>query len=126
MSWLVLVEEAAAVHRLTKLATDDTITAGPRDRVVEWAYDRARRRGYVREEFDAGRFDPAVPNAWSQLAQDDAAAPKLAVLVTCRWCASVWVAAGVAVVRRCSWWPAMRRLLALSSASTLLARLEDG
>lgn len=124
--WLDLAVDMAAVHRLTRLATEDVITAPLRDRVVEYAYDRARRRSYATAEFEAGRFDPSVPGAWSELAQDDEAAPKLATLVTCRWCASVWVAAGVVAVRRCSWWPPLGRLLALSSASTLAAVLEYG
>jgi hypothetical protein len=54
--------------------------------------------------------------------------PRLATLVTCRWCAGVWIAGGVAAARRCAptAWDPVARGLALAAAAVLLAGLEDG
>jgi hypothetical protein len=49
--------------------------------------------------------------------------PKLATLVTCRWCAGMWIAAGVTLAPRA--WDPVARGLALSAGAVLLARLES-
>jgi hypothetical protein len=128
--WLV---DAVAVYRLTKLATDDGITQPIRDRIIEAAYiadGRAEeaKRAYV-DGITGGDDGPPFmfsEGDWQAIAEEDPLPPKLAVLVTCRWCASVWVALGlVYLVRRTRWWPKMADVLAFSAAGALLARLED-
>jgi hypothetical protein len=53
--------------------------------------------------------------------------PRLATLITCRWCAGMWIAAGVTAARlaRPGAWDPVARGLALSASAVLLARLED-
>jgi hypothetical protein len=109
-----LVLDALATHRLVRLVTADVITQPARDRLVRWAY---RRKG------DEGQ-EPAT--GWADYAEADPDAPRLATLVTCRWCAGVYVAAGVVAARR--WlpgWGYVARVLAASSAAALLAAPED-
>ena len=123
-----LVAEAVAAYRLTKLATDDTVTQPARDRVIEAAYVAAGRREAAVYEFLARRGQIEMAEGdWQQVVEEDDLPPKLAVLVTCRWCAGYWIA--LAVVFLCrgrSWWPAVRDASVLSAAAALLARLEDG
>jgi len=104
-----------AVHRLTRLATKDSITSPWRSRLIAAAYgspDAARREADHEEDWHR------------KLALDDNP-PKLAELLTCRWCMSVWIAGAVMLVRHTRPWRVLRYLLALSSASTLLAQIED-
>jgi hypothetical protein len=114
------VLDTLAVHRLTRLVIADTILDRPRELWVEAAYIAAGRAQEVREV--------AEMSSWAEVAQDEGRhAPKLATLLTCRWCASTHIAVGVALL---AWkfpkvWAALRRPLALSSAATLLARLEE-
>lgn len=125
--WLLALIEVLAVHRLTKLVTDDIITIPLRHRVIAWAY---LRHGAYDEDVIYG--DGSGPNDLdamvdADMVDDPANTPKLAVLVRCRWCASVWVA-GVAVAGHAlvpAVWLPLAALLAVSSASTLLAALED-
>lgn len=115
--------DALATYRLTRLATADVITQPLRDRIIEWSYERAGRRdeavrasGPMRHE---GDWQDAV------LLDDDP--PKLATLVTCRWCAGIWIAAFVVLASRVApraWRPA-RDLLVFSAAAALIARIED-
>lgn len=126
-----LILDAIAAYRLTKLATDDVVTAPIRDRIIKRAY--RRRYGvsppnFLREspppdpyELPTGRYD------WTAMAIDDLDPPKLATLVTCRWCASVHIAFGIIVARRVAprWWPPIARAFTYASAAALLARLED-
>lgn len=116
---LELAVDALAVHRLTRLATADTITEGPRRAVVEALVELKQQHRLSPDQADA--VDAAEVVA---LTQDP---PKLAQLLTCRWCAGVWVAGGVVVARRVAprAWAPMSRMLALASAGALLAGLED-
>jgi hypothetical protein len=114
----VLLIEALAAHRLTRLVTADTITEPVRARIIEGAYRRARRHGEVAEQADA--------YGWDQVAHQDPDVPKLAELITCRWCAGMWVCLGIVFLgRRSRWWPPLANALALSSAAALLAHWED-
>jgi hypothetical protein len=64
---------------------------------------------------------------WAEMAMaDEADAPKLATLVTCRWCAGVWIAAGVVLARRVAprQWAPVAEVLAVAAAGTLVAGLE--
>lgn len=115
----MLLIEGLAAYRLTRLVTADTITAPVRDAVIEEAYYLAGRHQHVAAEADA--------LGWTQAAMQDPDVPKLAELVTCRWCTGMWVAAGMLLLRRLA--PGLYRplceLLALSAGAALLARLED-
>lgn len=112
--------DALAAYRLTRLATADVLLVGPREAVVRWAYVRAGLDWRLPlEEPSAG--------AWSDLAMADDDPPKVATLVTCRWCAGFWIAAVVVVARRLfpRAWPPLAKALAYSATAALLARLED-
>lgn len=116
--WLV---DAIAVYRLTRLAVEDGITQPVRDRIIEAAYvargDSERRRSAWKAS-NGGEF---IEGDWQQIAGDDPDPPKLAQLVICPWCASVWIALGlVFVVRRARWWPSMADALAFSAAAGIV------
>lgn len=122
-----LLVDAVAVYRLTKLATDDSITQPIRDRIIEAAYTAEGRAEQARYAHLARRAKLTMEEGdWQEVVEEDELPPKLAVLVTCRWCAGMWVALGlVYLVRRRAWWPAMSDALALSAAGALLAGLEE-
>jgi hypothetical protein len=111
--------DALAAHRLTRLVTADVITQELRDRIVGWAYRRDGRLGW--------RGADVPLNGWSEYAEADPDAPKLATLLTCRWCASVYVGALVVTLRRVTpvCWGYLARALAASSAAALLAAIEE-
>lgn len=117
---LPLLVDALATYRLTRLATADTIFHGPRDGIVRWAYQR-EGRGRIMAPC------PNVPGAWAEVAMADDDPPKLATLVTCRWCMGVWVAAGVVLARQLypRRWGPVADTMALAAAGALLANLED-
>src|SRR4051812_28578715 len=80
-----LVVDALATYRLTRLATADVISEPVRRSIV------GRTLGWSgRDVDDAGPSAEAVVGDLSD-------PPKLAQLVTCRWCAGVWIAGGVVV-----------------------------
>jgi hypothetical protein len=110
----LLLLDALAVHRLSRLVAEDTITEPVRDAVVATAYRRA------------GADTRPELMSWTEWAAEDSDAPKLATLVTCRWCVGTWVAMGVVVLRRLSprAWEPVAEVLALSSVGTLVAGLE--
>ncbi len=108
----ITIIDALAVHRLTRLVTADDLTGPIRDGLIRWAYDR---QGISFAD------DP------TKFAQDDPNAPRLAQLVTCRWCASTWLAGGFVLGKRLvpkAWGP-VSEILALSSLAALIAGLED-
>lgn len=149
--------DVLAVHRLTRLATADEIARPLRDRIIQWAYTHHHRINWqgrrtpstysggravvvvryesddplwsseTRREYDEWVMDQPDSPPWATLVEIDAEPPKLATLVSCRWCMSVWIAAGVCIVRRVAprVWAPVAYALAASSLSTLLARLED-
>lgn len=124
---LLAVIDVLAVHRLARLVTADTITVRPRRAIIAWSY---LRNGYDEESVlgDGSQLDNPLEQMVEADEQDNpCGVPKVAVLVTCRWCASVWLA-GVAVAGHAllpALWLPLAAILALSSASTLLAGLED-
>jgi hypothetical protein len=132
-----LLLDALAAYRLTRLVTADTILDEPREAIVRAAYERAgraRRRG---DRWTVNFGDSIVghdtyakdgdPTWWADTAHSDPSAPKLATLVTCRWCAGMWIAAGVVAARRVipSLWKPLGTALAMSAAAALLARAEE-
>jgi hypothetical protein len=111
--WPDLLVDALATYRLTRLATADVISEPVRMAVL-------RRVGAAPPP---GSGDPTAQEVVESLKDP----PRLATLVTCRWCAGIWIAAGVAGARHVfprAWQPAARGL-ALSAGAVLLARLED-
>ncbi len=111
--WMVLLVDALATYRLTRLATADVISEPARQAVL-------RRVG---AEPPPELDDPTAQQVVESLKDP----PRLATLVTCRWCAGIWIAAAVTAAR---WsaprvWDPVARGLALSAAAVLLARAED-
>lgn len=117
--------DALATYRLTRLVTADVVLDGPRDQLVRWAYRRAGRANEVWEA--EAELGPVTPGQWAGLAMADDNPPKLATLVTCRWCAGMWIALGVVAARRLCprAWAPLARALTYSAGAALLARLED-
>jgi hypothetical protein len=113
---LDLVIDVLAAYRLTRLATIDVVGEPIRQAVV--------RAAGVRDH-DGSTEGGASAEA---MVAADPTPPKLATLVTCRWCAGMWVAGGVGAARL--WapraWSPVAWGLALSAGAALLARLEDG
>ena len=119
-----LVLDGLAVHRLTRLATADVITDDIREAIIRDAYRRA-----------GGPKDPALPTpdvpgiiqTWQETVELDDHPPKVATLVTCRWCASVHCAMMALCMKRLTprTWNVVRGVLALSTVATLLSGLED-
>jgi hypothetical protein len=111
---LALAVDALATYRLTRLATADVISEPFRRSVV------GRLLGWDEEQMVA-----SVPTAQEAVDAEDSP-PSLARLLTCRWCAGVWIAGGVVAARRLApgAWEPVARGLALSAGAALLARLE--
>ena len=112
--WFPLLVDGLATYRLTRLATADVISEPVRMAVL-------RRVG---AEPQPGEEDPTAQEVVESLEHP----PRLATLVTCRWCAGVWIAAAVTAARLIAprAWEPVARGLALSAGAVLLARFEDG
>ena len=112
--WLPLAVDLLATYRLTRLATADVISEPARMAVL-------RRVG---AEPPPGEDDPTAQEVVESLEDP----PRLATLITCRWCAGMWIAAGVTAARLVAprAWDVAARGLALSAGAVLLARFEDG
>jgi hypothetical protein len=110
--------DALAVYRLTRLVTKDVITEKLREALVREAY--AAKAGAEVE------LTSPIGIAWADFAEHDGNAPKLATLITCRWCAGMWVALGVVAARAAApaLWDPIARALAFSAAAALTARGE--
>jgi hypothetical protein len=126
-----LLLDFLAAYRLTRLITADTVLDGPRDALVLRAYQgKAWQKSKGRIPGDLATeegIDLLAPGGWSELAQVDPHAPKLATLVTCRWC-SGWYCAMLVVVARHRFprqWAPIAEALALSAGAALIAGLED-
>lgn len=94
---------ALAVARVTRLITDDRLTETPRGRLSSWLWWRSwwgRRGGYYRREYG----DTAEATAREDLAnlRSSLDVPLPVYLLTCRWCASVYVGAVAAPIAY--WW----------------------
>lgn len=113
-----IVIDALAAYRLTRLVTADTITEPVRAWLVEDAYHAVARQ--LPEVQHGATVEERV-------AADDEEPPKLATLLTCRWCAGVWCAALVVTARRLAprQWGVVADGLAISAAAALVAGLED-
>lgn len=123
-----LLLDALATYRLTRLATADDITQPARERIIDAAYTAAGRREESIDAWGSPNESTQSPEFWHDVVVLDAEPPKLATLITCRWCAGMWVAFAVVVARTVAprAWAPVRDALAFSTAAALLARLEDG
>ena len=103
MKVLVLVLDALAAYRLARLVTHDYLTLRPRAWVI--------RRSYATDQVGA-------PQAWVDRVEEDPDPPKLAVLVTCAWCAGMYAAAAVVAARYLlgGVWEPVAEVLAISTA----------
>ncbi len=107
--------DSLATFRLSRLVTTDTLTAAPRDAVIRWAYRH--------DPVQRPQVEVITPGAWADEVALDTNPPKMAVLATCPWCASVWCAAGVVALRRLvprAWGP-VAEVLALAAVAGLVA-----
>ena len=113
MDPLTLLVDVLATYRLTRFATADVLSEPARLAVV-------RRSS---PEAVAEAPDLSAQEVVEQLKEP----PRLATLVTCRWCAGIWIAAGVTVARLAApkAWAPVANGLALSAGAVLLARYED-
>lgn len=112
-----MIADALACYRITRLIVEDDLTEAPRRGLVDLAYSVA------------GRW-MTVPNQDAtavEIVASDPHPPKLAKLVTCPYCASIWVGFGIVAARR--WapktWAVLAEALALSAAASLLAGHES-
>lgn len=111
-----LTVDVLACARLTRLLRRDAVTKPVRERLVAAAYGRRS----VRAPHPSHR-------SWQDHALMDRDAPKVAVLLECPWCVSVWVAAGVVAARRWApavWDPVARGLAASYVTGALAGRYE--
>lgn len=84
--FFVFVIEALCVYRITRLVVEDYLFQVQREAIIRFAY---QRKGH-----STGAHVP--PGGWIRQLEDDDAPPHLAYLITCPWCASMYVAAVVA------------------------------
>lgn len=121
---LDIMLDCVSAYRLTRLVTADVITQVPRRKFVENAYRAAdlQRWAQLRPEIESDDWH----GAWDEYAEVDPEAPKLATLVTCRWCVGVYAAAGVTLARLITprQWTWAARMLTAAAAAALLAGLE--
>ena len=94
----------------------DDITAPMRAMWLEAAYG-GRVPDYLRAQF-------GVDKDWEAVYQADRNPPKMATLVMCRWCTSMWLAFGVLAVRRTRAWGLLADALVMSEAAALAEQLE--
>lgn len=115
-----LLVDALAVYRLSRLVSADLITFEVREQIIRELYA-------ARGDRDARTIAPAMDREWTRRALEDGPeAPKLAQLIVCRWCTSMWLGAGVLAARRLApraWRPASY-VLAWSAVAGLAGIVE--
>ena len=111
--WAGFLIDVLATYRLTRLVTADVISEPVRMALL-------RKTG---AEPPPGEDDPTAQEVVESLEDP----PRLATLITCRWCAGMWIAAGVSLARAVAprAWEPVSRGLALSAGAVLLSRLEN-
>lgn len=85
MTLAALLVYALAVARVTRLINSDVLLTGPRERLIAWAWARRYGRQMSIEE----RPRPL----WQLVRRNGGVEPKLATLIVCPWCASIYVGA---------------------------------
>ena len=122
MNPIDLVVDVVAGYRLTRLVTADTITEPIRWRLVTDSFTRAGLEIVDTEDTALGIVDAA-----REFGLPERDLPKVAALITCRWCAGMWVAFGVVAARRLApdVWDPIARALVVSAGAALIAGLEQ-
>lgn len=102
-AWISVVVFALAVARVTRLITADKLTEPVRDRLAVWLWARS-----IPDEVAVLRFPAMSIKHSPRVAAKEVAierygrgaepTPKLVYLLTCPWCASIYVAAVAAPV----------------------------
>lgn len=92
MTLAALLVYALAVARVTRLINEDVLLDGPRDRLVSWAWARRYGGHLVNARAEDGSPLGQLP-MWRAAQANGAVEPKLAYLITCPWCASIYVGA---------------------------------
>lgn len=112
--------DTLACYRLTRLITRDGLTVDLRAAVIRAAYGSQDALALPLPSWWE------TPAEWEERAREDDDPPKLAELILCPWCVSVWVAAGVLIARSRfpRAWAPVARLLALAAAAALVAANE--
>lgn len=94
-SAIALLVYALAVARVTRLINSDVLLDGPRDHLVAWAWRRKYGMGQAGQRSPEGLgYRPA----WETAREVGAVEPRLAYLITCPWCASIYVGAVAALL----------------------------
>ncbi len=116
MDPMELLVDGLATYRLTRLATADNISEPMRRSLV----------GRLVGADQSPSGTAPVPTAQETVESLDDP-PKMATLLTCRWCAGVWIAGGVVLARSVvpKVWEPIARGMALSAGAALLARFEN-
>jgi hypothetical protein len=111
-----MVVDVLAAYRLTRLATADIISEPARQTAVTRLLRGSDHVPEMDHDQTAEQLVEAVKDP-----------PKLARLITCRWCAGVWIAGAVVAARTLvpGRWDPIAKGLALSAGAALLARFED-
>jgi hypothetical protein len=120
---LELALDTVAAYRLTRLATADTITEPLRGSIITASYAWNGDEDQLALQREANPF-----STWADLVSMDPEPPKMAKLVTCRWCAGWWISVLVVLMRRRHprLWQPVAEVAACSAAAALIARLEKG
>lgn len=120
----MLLADALATARLTRLITTDAITRPARARLIIEAYALAG------DLPTASRIDEALDSGLCTAADDEVLSaecpPPVAKLLTCSWCTSIYVGLGVVLARRVAprLWNPMATALAMSEVAGILATHE--
>lgn len=114
-----LILDGVACYRITRLITKDRLFVNVRDNIIRNAYKATDT------PFNASQV--VAPGDWVTLAVADPDAPATATLVTCRMCASIWVATGVILARGVApkQWDPIAQMLTIASVGALIAGLEQ-
>jgi hypothetical protein len=109
------VVDALAVARITRLVVEDRVPFGKlRERLTSRAWKRALDDGEA--------HSIALTEGKSYV---DGEEPYLVELLSCPWCASIWVGFGVLLVRRLPGWRPLAEVLAASEIAGLAATYVD-
>lgn len=89
--------DVLAIARITRLVTDDRVPFG-------WLRGRVKKAAWERSEGTSKSEEPYVVE-----------------LLECPWCASVWVALAVLLLRHVPGWRYLARVLAASEVAGIIA-----
>lgn len=112
-SFLLASIYALAVYRITRLVTEDSITASLR----EWL------RGHAHEEQIRQWTEAGNPRTETRIGERRGVTLALWKLATCSWCVSLWIAAGAVLgfIYAASWFTYAMAVFAFSAVAGLIA-----